>query len=135
MKKPSTEALGPVLQFITVQIEVSGLPALPNTTKGLHWSKLAKIKKEWTERVYYAAKEVKQKENLKGLYDHANIHYHISVGSKRKIDPDNLNFAITKPANDGLTGVFIKDDDIDSISLSYSYDRGPKGFVITLTGL
>lgn len=61
------------------------------------------------------------------------VHFHISVGSNRKIDPDNLNWAVTKPALDGLVMVgAIEDDSIDHVTLSYSYDREPKGFVITL---
>jgi diadenosine tetraphosphate (Ap4A) HIT family hydrolase len=121
---------------IELSFFVSDIPDLPNTTKGAHWSKLAKVKKEWTAKVHYLALEAKQRENLKGLYDHANIHFHISVGSNRKVDPDGLIWACTKPAMDGLQGVLIKNDTIDDVSLSFSFDRQkPKGFRVTLSGL
>lgn len=132
---PSLESQSLPSLPITVSFVVPGIPPLPNTTKGAHWSRLSKSKKEWTELVRGLAMEAKQKDKLKGLYDHAEIHFHISVGSNRRIDPDGLNWSVTKPSLDGLQGVFISDDDIDSVTLSYSYDRtAPKRFEITLTG-
>lgn len=122
-------------QLISVSFEVQGIPPLPNTTKGMHHMQLHKIKKEWTDKVHLLAQEAKLKEGLKGLYDTAAIHYHISVGSNRRIDSDNLDWAVKKPANDGLIGVFIPDDDIDTIKTTSSYDRtSPKRFMIIITG-
>lgn len=132
---PSLESQSLPSLPITVSFVVPGIPPLPNTTKGAHWSKLHKIKKEWTQIVHNLALEAKQKEQLKGMYDHAEIHFHISVAKNGRIDPDNLIAAVCKSAMDGLQGVFIKDDDIDSVSLTFSFDRtAPKRFEITLTG-
>lgn len=121
---------------ITISFFIPGLPPSPNSQKGLHWTKLAKVKKEWTHKVAIIAYEAKQKEGLRGLYDKSSIQFHISLGDNRRRDPDNLIWSICKPSLDGLTGVLIKDDDIDSVTLSFSFDRKkPKGFRVTLTGL
>lgn len=120
---------------ITVEFFVEGLPPSPNQTKGLHWSKLEKVKKEWMHKVRFAALEVKNREHLKGLYETATIHFHISVGDNRRRDSDNLIWAVCKPSLDALTGTLIEDDNINQIKLSFSFDREAlKGFKITITG-
>jgi hypothetical protein len=119
---------------ITVSFHVEGLPPLPNTTRGWHWTKVNKSKNEWTDKVSKLASQAKRKEKLKGLYEKVHIHYHISVGTNNKIDGDNVEWAVQKPANDGLVGTLIVDDNIDVITKSFSYDRKAKGFTITLTG-
>ena len=113
-----------------MKIEVEGLPELPNRIGRSHWAVQAKNKKDWTTKVGWLAKVHKQNPLLK----QADIHFHICVGSKRRIDPDNLNYAVTKPSLDGLVGVIIEDDSIDNITLSYSYSReGKRGFEIHIT--
>lgn len=122
-------------ELITVEFFIEGLPPSPNQTKGLHWSKLEKIKKEWMQAVQVAAIYTKQKESLRGLYDTADIHITISLGDNRRRDPDNLIWAVCKPTLDALTGIFLKDDDIDHITLSFAFNREkPKGFKVALTG-
>lgn len=121
--------------MITLFFEVLGMPPSPNQTLRWHWARKAKLKKEWTETVAAAALVAKQQAQLKGLYDHCTIHFHISVGDNRRHDPDNLNWAVTKPALDGLQGILIADDNIESVTLTYSYDRKkPRGFSMTLAG-
>jgi hypothetical protein len=126
----------PALQeLITVEFFIEGLPPSPNQTKGLHWSKLEKTKKEWMQRVRFEAKRVKAEEHLKGLYDTADIHFHISFGDNRRHDPDNAIWSCCKPTLDALTGVLLEDDSIDHIKLSFTFDREkPKGFKVTITG-
>lgn len=121
--------------MVTVEFEVEGMPPSPNLTVRWHWTKKAKSKKEWTEVVAILAAQAKQQAQLKGLYDHCKVHFHISTGDNRRHDPDNLNWAVTKPSLDGLQGVLIKDDNIEAVELSYSYDRTkPRRFKITLSG-
>ena len=113
----------------------SGLPPSPNATQGQHWSKLRKIKQEWQETVGITALAYKAQQRLRGTMDTAHIHFDIQVGDNRTRDPDNLQWAVTKPALDGLKKVLITDDDIDHISLSYTFSRAkPAQFTITLTG-
>lgn len=121
--------------MITVEFEVDGLPPSPNRTHGLHWTKLRKIKETWVAAVQASAIEAKQREQLQGLYDQCQIHFQISVGDNRRRDPDNLNWAVTKPTLDALKGILLTDDNIDCVTLSYGYDRSkPQRFRVTLTG-
>jgi hypothetical protein len=120
---------------ISVSFRIDGLPPSPNETKGLHWTKLEKIKKEWMGYVGTAAMVAKSENHLRGLYDFADVHFHISVGDDRRHDPDNLNWSISKPALDAMVGVLLVDDSIDHVRLHYSYDREkPRGFQVTLVG-
>lgn len=83
--------------------------------------------------VQLAAKQYMVTNKLKGLMEHAKVHYHISVGDNRQHDPDNLAWSVTKPTLDGLKGIIIVDDNIDVVELSYTFDRQkPRGFTITL---
>jgi hypothetical protein len=118
----------------TISFKVGGLPPLPNARSKAHWSIDHGIKKEWTKTVNTLAKAKYRQESLRGIYDKAHVHYHISVGTTNRIDSDNLNWAVSKPSNDGLVGVFIPDDNIDVLTNSFSYDREAAGFVITITG-
>lgn len=121
--------------MITLEFEVSGLPPSPNETMRWHWARKAKLKKEWSQTVADAASAAKQEAQLKGLYDKCTVHFHISVGDNRRHDPDNLNWAVTKPALDGLQNVLIADDTIEAVTLSYSYDRTkPRRFKVILSG-
>jgi Holliday junction resolvase RusA-like endonuclease len=123
------------LETIRVSFFIPGLPPSPNQTKGLHWAKLEATKKEWMGVVKVAAYAVKQRENLRGLYDHATIHFHISLGDNRRRDADNLIWSVCKPTLDALTGVLITDDNIDAIQLGFSFDREkPKGYLVTIDG-
>lgn len=125
----------PTTELITVSFFVEGLPVSPNQTKGLHWSKLEKVKKEWMQKVRFAALEAKASEHLKGLYESATVDFHISVGDNRRRDSDNLIWAVCKPSLDALTGVLIEDDNIDQIKLSFSFDRlKPRGFRVRISG-
>lgn len=113
-----------------MKIEVEGLPELPNRIGRSHWAVQAKNKKEWTTKVGWLAKAHKQNPLLK----QADIHFHICVGSKRRIDPDGLIYAVCKPSLDGLVGVIIEDDTIDNIELSFSFSREkPRGFTIQIS--
>lgn len=114
---------------------IEGLPPSPNTQKGLHWSKLERVKKEWMAKVAYKAQAIKREEGLRGLYDKVDINFCISLGDNRRHDPDNLIWSVAKGSLDALTGVLIVDDSIDNITLSFSFNREkPRGFRITLTG-
>lgn len=63
----------------------------------------------------------------------AHLHFHVSVGDKRAHDADNI-IASMKPVQDALKGLIIEDDSIDSIEVSYSFDRErPRQFTITVT--
>jgi hypothetical protein len=132
---------------ITVSFWIPGLPPSPNQTKGLHWSKLEKTKKEWMQRVRIEAQRVKKEEYLQGVYDFANVDFCISVGDNRRHDPDNLLFSTAKLTLDSLTptrdkktgivtpGIFLADDSIDHVKLSFSFNRDkPRGFLVTITG-
>lgn len=132
---------------ITISFEVEGLPPSPNETKGLHWSKLEKIKKEWMQQVAAAALVAKHRAKLKGAYSQCRIMFEISVGDRRRHDPDNLMWAVTKPTLDALTptrdprtdiptdGLLLEDDSIDHIELSYKFTRDPpRRFKVTMTG-
>jgi hypothetical protein len=79
---------------ITISFFVEGIPPLPNSVSKAHWKAGYANKKLWTKTVATIAKEVKQVEKLAGLYDHAEIHFHISVGHNRRVDPDNLMWAV-----------------------------------------
>lgn len=120
---------------IKVEFFVEGLPPSPNQTKGLHWTKLEKIKKEWVANVATPALAAKVQERLKGLYDQCEIHFQISVGDQRRHDPDNLLFSVAKPTLDALQGILISDDNIDCIKLSFGFDRNkPRGYRVTIVG-
>lgn len=133
-RSDTTTTFDPIIVKISID---GGLPRLPNSIKTVR-DKMAN-KREWRDMVANAAKLVKYKENLKGLYDHANVHFKIRVGEPvkkpRRYDPDNLAWAVSKPALDGLVGVLLEDDSIDHVTLSYEYCRvNPRGFDITITG-
>lgn len=120
---------------ITVSFEIDGLPPSPNETKGLHWSKLEKIKKEWVKIVGSAALVAKHQNHLKGEYSQCRIMFEISVGDRRAHDPDNLMWSVTKPTLDALQGILIENDTIDHVELSYIFRRDPpRRFRVTLTG-
>lgn len=124
-----------ILQPITLSFFVEGIPPSPNRTKGQHWTKLERIKKEWMQRVTYIAQEAKAIENLRGLYETAQVDFHISFGDNRRHDPDNAMWAVAKPTLDALTGVLLEDDSIDNIKLGFSFGREkPRGFRVTITG-
>lgn len=132
---PAKTNVNDTAELIAVEFFIDGLPPSPNQTKGLHWSKLEKIKKEWMEVVRAQALITKHQESLKGLYDNADIHFHISLGDNRRRDPDNLIWAVCKPTLDALTGVLLQDDSIDHIKLGFSFGREkPQGFKVMITG-
>lgn len=81
-------------------IRVEGLPESPNKIGRAHWAVQAKHKKEWSEKVGWLAKTNKPSKPLTS----ARIHFCISTGDKRRHDPDNLAYAVTKPSLDGLKG-------------------------------
>lgn len=114
---------------MSLHIRVKGLPKSPNQIGRSHWAVQAKEKKEWQEKVGWLVKaKYKGKPASK-----ANIHFLICTGDKRRHDPDNLNWSVTKPTLDALKGVVIEDDSIDNVSLSYEYSRvGERGFDITI---
>src|ERR1035441_7384580 len=121
--------------LFTIEFEVAGLPPSPNAAYGQHWSKVRKTKAEWVAAVQTAAVEAKRVAQLKGLFDQCHIDFQISFGDKRRHDPDNISWAVTKPTLDALKDVLLVDDNIDCIELSYSYDRSkPRRFRVTLTG-
>lgn len=111
------------------KIRVEGLPPSPNAIGRKHWAVQASHKREWTERVGWLAKTNRPLKPLR----HARIHFCISVGSNRRVDPDNLLTSVCKPSLDGLKGVWIVDDSIDNVTLSFEFNRDkPKGFTITM---
>ena len=91
-----------------------------------------RVKSEWTQKVAWLAKATR----APMFAGKVHIHFQISIGSNRGWDPDNLNWAVTKPTLDGLKGIIMPDDTIDHVELSYSYDRTkPAGFQITVQEL
>lgn len=117
-----------------IRLRFEGLPPSPNATTGKHWAELYKIKKEWQDRVGWEAKAAALHYRLKPFVI-ATVHFHISTGDKRRHDPDNLAWSVTKVALDGLKGILLEDDSIDNITLTYTFDRAkPRGFVIEVDG-
>ena len=111
-------------------IQVEGLPKSPNQTSGKHWGSLYAEKQEWQQKVAWLAKSKWHYQPLK----RAHLHFIICTGDKRRHDPDNLAWAVSKPALDGLKGIVLVDDSIDNVSLSYEYTReGSRGFTIKIT--
>lgn len=109
------------------EIFLEDLPPNPNVTKGKHWASLYAENQYWKQYAHYTAKQTKGT-----LLEKAHIHYHISVGDNRRHDADNL-IASLKPVQDGLVGVLITDDNIDCITVAYSFDREkPRGVHITV---
>lgn len=117
---------------VTQSFWVDGIPTLPNRTRGQHWSKTYKEKEEWMNRVGWLARAAKI-----SSYDKARVTFKIQVGSNRKVDPDNLMWAVAKPTLDALQRVgILKDDSIDSIEVAFSFSRStPKGFWVCLESL
>lgn len=113
------------------KIQVDGIPDGPNKIGQMHWAKKNTHKREWTEKVGWLARSVNRP---KVPFEKAHIHFKINFGNNQRHDPDNANFAVSKPSLDALVGVFIQDDSIDNIELSYEYTREkPRGFEITIT--
>ena len=113
-----------------MQIRIEGLPPSPNQIGRSHWAVQAKIKKEWQDKVGWIAKANKPPV----IFKKAHISFTICTGDKRRHDPDNLNWAVTKPTLDGLKGIVIEDDSIDNITLEYKYTRvGKRGFDVEVT--
>ena len=111
------------------KIWVDGIPKGPNFMGRKHWSIQSAHKKEWQEKIGWLAKVKKPKQP----FQKARIHFAIKTGDTRKRDPDNLNWAITKPSLDALKGIFIEDDSLDNVELSYEYSQEkPKGFEIQI---
>lgn len=119
---------------LQITIKVPGLPQTLNTTRGQHWSRTYKEKRDWEQLIGLMAKMERNRHKLNTPFDRAHLHYHISVGDNRTHDADNLLSPILKFSNDALKGILITDDSIDHIELSFSFDRAkPRGFVITVT--
>jgi len=115
---------------VETTIQVDGLPKSPNQTAGKHWGALYAEKQQWQTKVAWLAKAAWHYFPM----ERAHLHFTICTGDKRRHDPDNLNWAVTKPALDGLKGIVIADDSIDNVSLSYEYTReGTRGFRIKIT--
>jgi len=113
-----------------ISFHLEGLPPSPNKIGRSHWAVQAKIKKEWQEKVGWIAKS----KHPARPFQKAHIAFLITTGDKRRHDPDNLNWAVTKPTLDGLKGIVIEDDSIDNITLEYSYKReGERGFTVEIT--
>lgn len=113
---------------VVCALKFDGLPSNPNKQRGQHWSKLYREGQDWKTLAGWKAKAAYRKEPL----DKAHLHYHISVGDNRVHDPDNL-IASTKPITDGLKGIVIKDDSIDSIKLEFSFGREkPRGITLVI---
>lgn len=116
----------------TYAIWIEGLPSSPNQTVRRHWAANAAEKQLWQTKIGWLATANRPTQP----YTKAIIHFAINVGSNRRRDPDNLNWSVTKPALDALKGVWIEDDTIDNVQLSYSYSREkPAGFTISIRGL
>lgn len=115
----------------TVELTFDGIPPLPNRTRGSHWSRLYKEGEVWKQTAYYLAKSAYHGPPLA----RAHLHYHFSVGSNRRIDPDNLISSI-KHLQDGIREAMLVDDNIDAISVEFSFDRAkPKGIRLTISSL
>ncbi|NDB86202.1 MAG: RusA family crossover junction endodeoxyribonuclease [Alphaproteobacteria bacterium] len=115
-----------------IKFFVKGLPPSPNKIGRSHWAVQAKNKREWQEKVLWLVKSQKPSERLK----RAHIAFYICVGDKRRHDPDNLNWAVTKPSLDALKECVLVDDSIDNIILEYHYEReGERGFRVEITAL
>ena len=115
-----------------IKFFVKGLPPSPNKIGRSHWAVQAKNKREWQEKVLWLVKSKKPSERLK----RAHIAFIICTGDKRRHDPDNLNWAVTKPTLDALKEIILVDDSIDNIVLEYSYTReGERGFTVKITAL
>lgn len=123
----------------TIALHVPGLPPSPNATTGRHWSSGYKDKQFWQNEVAKAAvvAKVQQRHKIKEApFKKAFIHFAICFSDRRVHDPDNINWAVTKPALDGIKSILIEDDSVDAVQLSYEYDREyPRGFYIWVTPL
>lgn len=115
-----------------MKLIIQGLPPLPNATNSMHWTKKAKLKRDWGQAV---TNEIFADMLPLQPYKKAKIHYTIHFGRQGRVDPDNLAFCVTKPSLDALVqaGV-LEDDSIDHVTLSYEYTREkPRRFEITIT--
>ena len=113
-------------------IQIGGLPKSPNQIGRSHWAIQAKEKREWQDKIGWLAK-VKRPSKP---FNKAHVHFTISTGDNRRHDPDNLNWAVTKPSLDALKGIFLVDDSIDNVTLSYDYNRDkPRSFTIEIIRL
>lgn len=109
-----------------VQIIFDSFPPNPNSRR--HYQQVAKDNREWGFMAKMLAKHAKAP-----LLEQAHLHYHFSTGDQRAHDADNL-IASTKPITDGLKGVAITDDNIDTIEVLYTFDRAkPRRIVLTIT--
>lgn len=132
--RPTSGLATKPLPDLQITIKVPGLPQTLNTTRGQHWSKTYKEKRDWEQLIGLMAKMERNRHKLNTPFDRAHLHYHISVGDNRTHDADNLLSPILKFSNDALKGILITDDSIDHIELSFSFDRAkPRGFQITVT--
>jgi hypothetical protein len=115
---------------MVIKFELKGLPPSPNKIGRSHWAIQAKIKREWQDKVGWLVKANRPSKP----FQRAHIAFVITTGDKRRHDPDNLNWAVTKPTLDGLKGIVIEDDSIDNITLEYTYKReGERGFSVKIT--
>ena len=111
---------------------VDGLPPLPNRTRGQHWGKTYQEKTEWENRIGWLAKIYK----IPALKGKVLVTFIVQVGSNRKVDPDNLMWAVTKPSLDILQKLgILRGDSIDDVELAYKFNRGAKGFWIEIRSL
>lgn len=110
-------------------IQVGGLPKSPNQIGRAHWAIQANEKREWKEKIGWLAKV----NHPSKPFEKAYIHFVISTGDNRRHDPDNLAWSVTKVSLDALKGIFITDDSIDNVTLSYEFNRKkPRSFLIEI---
>lgn len=115
-----------------ITLRLDDLPPSPNAIHTVH-DKMA-VKTYWRDYAAKSALVAKVQARLRAPYQKAAIHFHISVGDRRRHDPDNLAWAVTKPTLDGIKGFLIEDDSIDNVTLTYTYDREkPRGFTVQVT--
>lgn len=108
-------------------LHFDSFPPSPNTRR--HYIVVAKDNRKWKEEAGWQAKVKHQGAPFK----RASLHYHFATGDKRRMDADNL-IASTKPITDGLKGIVLVDDDIDSIAVTYTFSRDkPRRITLTIT--
>lgn len=120
----------PVRDKITVSWE--GLPPSPNEKTKHHWSKNAKVAKEW--RQIGTTLGLASKARVRGAI--ALLHYHVSLGDERRHDYDNI-LAGFKPFQDGLVDAkIIEDDSFEYVVPIVTFDRTkPRRFTLDIYSL
>lgn len=109
-----------------------GLPIGGNESIRSHHMKIYKDHQSWKEIIGW---EVRAK-YPKTLYQRAKVHFVISVGDRRRHDPDNLLWSVCKVTLDALKGYTILDDSIDNVELSFAFNRDkPRGFCVEVEPL